>query len=157
MPRRSPLIAIAAGLLAAGCGATGPVGITPPHPIASIEQRCEALGRVLPAKLVGLDARRTSPHSPLTHAWGTPAVTLACGVPKPSGYRPNASSTLAVNNLLWFETIQGSKVIWTAIRPGTTKASTMYVQLSVPRAYPAADAFLTALTGTIKAADTPSS
>jgi hypothetical protein len=153
VPRRPPLIAAAAGLiLAAGCGGSGPVRITPPQPPASVVAQCEALDRLLPAKLVGLDGRRTSPKSSLTRAWGTPAITLTCGAPKPAGYRPTSSSTLAVDNVLWFETVQGNKVTWTAIRGGHGGGPTVFVALAVPRAYPAAEAFLTTLAAPLKAA-----
>jgi hypothetical protein len=49
------------------------------------DPRCAALVAGLPVDLTAtLTRRRTSPASPVTRAWGDPAVTLTCGMRPPA-------------------------------------------------------------------------
>jgi hypothetical protein len=114
--------------------------------------QCVRLGNEVPDKLGGLHARKTSPASSLTFAWGSPAITLSCGVPKPSGYSAASSQTLAVNGVRWYQQIESSVVVWTAIRPDAARAHQIFVALRVPTHYTASDAFLTELAGPLKTA-----
>lgn len=115
-------------------------------------EQCDHLGNQVPDRLGGLHARKTTPASPLTFAWGSPAVTLSCGVAKPVGYSPTSSATLAVNGVRWYQQVQSGVVVWTAIRPGPAPAGHVYVALRVPTHYTASDTFLTALAVPLKTA-----
>jgi hypothetical protein len=103
------------------------------------------LGNQVPDHLGGLRARKTSPASSLTFAWGSPPVTLTCGVSKPTGYSPSSSQTLDVDGVRWFQQVESAVVVWTAIRPASTPHARIYVALRVPTHYTAGDVFLTAL------------
>jgi hypothetical protein len=50
-----------------------------------------------------LDQRQidTRPPSDLTAAWGSPAITLACGVPAPAALGPT-SSLITIEGVDWF-------------------------------------------------------
>jgi hypothetical protein len=136
-------------LSSAGCTASA-VSIDPAHPSGLVVEGCDRLGTALPDSLGGLKVRPTRPKSPLTHAWGSPAVTLSCGVSKPTGYRPDSSSTLSVNNVQWFEQVGKDAVTWTAVRPTPLSPNRIYVALIVPKKYQQGAAFLTALAGPLK-------
>ncbi|MGN6473310.1 MAG: DUF3515 domain-containing protein [Mycobacteriales bacterium] len=138
-------------LLTSACSA-GAVPLSPPHPAGDVAAACAHLGDQVPDRLGGLRARRTSPRSSLTFAWGSPAVTLSCGVPRPAGYSPTSTQTLAVDGVRWFQQIASSVVVWTAVRPGPAPQRTVYVALRVPTHYTASDVFLTALAGPMKTA-----
>jgi len=45
--------------------------------------------------------REVTPASPLTTAWGDPAIVLRCGVGRPAGYQPTADLA-TVNGVDWF-------------------------------------------------------
>ncbi|HVW81252.1 MAG TPA: DUF3515 family protein [Mycobacteriales bacterium] len=128
------------------------VSVTPPHPNVLVASRCEGLAAVLPDTLAGLKRRPTTPKSPLIHAWGSPAVTLACGVPAPAGYHAASTPTLSVDNVQWYEQVGKAAVTWTAIRPTPLSAHRIYVALAVPKSYQQGASFLTALTTPLKAA-----
>ncbi|HVU73241.1 MAG TPA: DUF3515 family protein [Mycobacteriales bacterium] len=63
-----------------GCG-TGAVRLSPPVPPPAVAAACARVVAALPHDLdADLKGRKTSPGSPYTRAWGSPAVTLRCGV-----------------------------------------------------------------------------
>jgi hypothetical protein len=128
------------------------VALTPPDPPGTVIAQCDQLGNQVPDRLGGLHARKTAPASSLTFAWGSPAVTLSCGVPKPTGFSPKSSQTLAVNGVRWYQQLGDSDVVWTAIRPGPQPDGHIYVELRVPTHYPASDSYLAALAEPLKAA-----
>jgi hypothetical protein len=138
-------------VLATGCS-DGPVKVTIPNPTGAIQQQCAHLGDRLPATLDKLRDRRTSPRSTLVHAWGSPAVTLTCGVAKPHGYFADSASTTAVNDVEWFQAIESQDVVWTAIRENQSGPGQIFIALTVPKKYAAADAYLVELSGPIKGA-----
>lgn len=138
-------------LLVAACS-TGAVSVVPPHPVGTVLEKCDHLGNAVPDRLGGLHARKTTPASPLTFAWGSPAVTLRCGVGRPGGFSPLSSTTLGVDGVRWYQQVGESVVVWTAIRPGPKPAGHVYVELRVPTHYPAGDQFLTALSAPLKVA-----
>ncbi len=61
-----------------------------PTTTGSVTQQCAALSRTLPATLMGLSKRATTPSSPNTAAWGDPAVTLRCGAGLPGVLDPHS-------------------------------------------------------------------
>ncbi|HEX3898901.1 MAG TPA: DUF3515 family protein [Mycobacteriales bacterium] len=134
---------------ASACNAAA-VSIDPPSPSGLVVESCDRLGTALPDSLGGLKVRPTKPRSSLTHAWGSPPVTLSCGVAKPSGYSPDSSSTLSVDNVQWYEQVGKDDAIWTAVRPTPLSANRIYVALIVPKSYQQGAAFLTALASPLK-------
>jgi hypothetical protein len=123
--------ALLVGGVVAGCSSSA-LHVTPPAPSNVAAERCAHLGDLLPATLHDsgkrLNARVITPLSPLTHAWGNPAVVLRCGVPTPAGYSPTATTT-QVDGVSWFQDVTASTVVWTALRPGVD------VELAVPTTY----------------------
>jgi hypothetical protein len=97
---------------------------------------CARLVDHLPNQLENLNSRLVSPRSPLVHAWGSRAVVLRCGVPRPVRYDPNSPSTAQVNGVDWFQQVQTKAVVWTAVR------KTANVELTVPTSYDAQGGFL---------------
>jgi hypothetical protein len=49
----------------------------------------------------GAARRATSPDSSLTAAWGSPAVVLRCGVPRPAALEPT-SQLVTIDGVDWF-------------------------------------------------------
>lgn len=84
-------LALLAAAAAAALGVTALVrsgldpAVAPPPPLADAEaaRRCVALVAGLPDTLSGQERRGTRPASDLTTAYGTPAVTVRCGVQEP--------------------------------------------------------------------------
>jgi hypothetical protein len=111
--------------------------VTPPLPPNSAVPVCNRLNDQLPNLLERLQSRPTRPRSPLVHAWGNVhPVVLRCGVPVPSGYSEASPQTAQVDNVTWFQQLQGDHVVWTAIRKAVN------VELTIPTHYEAQGAFL---------------
>ncbi|GLW62571.1 hypothetical protein Arub01_08150 [Actinomadura rubrobrunea] len=129
--RRAPRVRTAlaallpAALLAAGCGA-GAVRVPVPTPDAATARLCAGLR--LPEKVLGHERRDTTPESPLTAAWGSPAIALRCGVPRPPELRPD-SQLMTINGVDWFGVPVDRPVTFTAV------ARQAYVEVTVPAAY----------------------
>ncbi|QFG25375.1 DUF3515 domain-containing protein [Actinomadura sp. WMMB 499] len=136
MVRRRGALAMALAMvavLAAACG-DGAVQVRPPEPDAATQRLCEGLR--LPEKLHGRDRRDTSPESALTAAWGSPAIGLRCGVPRPAALRPE-SQLVTINGLDWFPAPGEPPVTFTAV------ARQAYVEVTVPPEYhPAGDVLI---------------
>ena len=82
----------------------------------------------LPEQLAGQPARETDPESPLTAAWGSPAITVRCGVPEPATL--GATSQLeSVNDVDWFPEELTAGYLF------TTYGRQTYVEVSVPDDY----------------------
>ncbi|CNE10004.1 secreted protein [Mycobacterium tuberculosis] len=137
--RWSAALAVVA-VLAAGCG--GAVQVPVPSPDAAGTRLCEGLR--LPEKVHGQERRDTSPDSPLTAAWGSPAIALRCGVPRPAALRP-ASQLVTINGIDWFGTPTDRPVTWTAV------GRQAYVEVTVPPKYDPAGDVLIELGPSIKA------
>ncbi len=127
--------------LAAGCG-DGAVQIAAPTPDASTARLCGGLR--LPEKVHGQERRDTSPDSPLTAAWGSPAIALRCGVPRPPTLQP-ASQLQTINGVDWFGYPSDHPVTWTAV------SRQAYVEVTVPAKYQPAGDVLIELGDAIKA------
>jgi hypothetical protein len=111
--------------------------VTPPSPRNAVVTVCAQLNDQLPNLLQHLQSRVTSPRSPLVHAWGnTHPVVLRCGVAKPRGYSESSSQTAVVNGVTWFQQLEATDVVWTAIR------RTANIELAIPKSYAAQGAFL---------------
>ncbi|MEV4440410.1 DUF3515 domain-containing protein [Streptomyces sp. NPDC049577] len=100
-----PVVPVLALLLcpAVACSSTdeaaGPAVPTPPAREAAL---CRALHKELPATVDGRQRRATDPASDFTAAWGDPAISLRCGVPKPGLLRRNPGSDAAeIDGVAW--------------------------------------------------------
>ena len=118
-------LALVSALLVAGCG-EGAVRVPVPTPDPAVARLCAGLR--LPETVLGAKRRDTSPDSPLTAAWGSPAIALRCGVPRPAALRPDAQ-LVTVNGVDWFGEPADRPVTFTAV------ARQAYVEVTVPRKY----------------------
>ena len=118
-------------LLTAGCSA-GAVQVPAPSPSpdATTVKLCASLK--LPDKLAGLERRKTDPDSPLVAAWGSPAIALRCGVPRPvdpaTGNIPRVDT---INGTEWYAAPGDPPVTWTLV------GRKVYVEVTIPKKYPA--------------------
>ena len=62
---------------------------------------CDRLSTLLPREVDGAKKRDTEPSAPTTSAWGSPPITLRCGVGVPAGLKPT-SELVTVNGVDWF-------------------------------------------------------
>ncbi|WP_433477856.1 DUF3515 domain-containing protein [Spirillospora sp. CA-142024] len=139
--RRLAAVLAGAALLAAGCG-DGAVQVPVPSPDAATQRLCQGLR--LPEKVHGKERRDTDPSSPLTAAWGSPAIALRCGVPRPPALRPT-SELVTINGIDWFGQPTGRPVTFTAV------GRQAYVEVTVPPKYNPAGDVLIELGPSIKA------
>lgn len=133
--------------LAAGCGA-GAVEVPVPRPDPAAARLCHALRDRLPHRTHGRAPRDTTPTSPYVMAWGSPAIVLRCGVPRPAGLRPT-SELAVINGISWLGLPTGRPVTFTAV------GRLAYVEVTVPAAYAPPGDVLIELSGPIKAAVPP--
>jgi hypothetical protein len=136
-----PLTAL---VLAAGCGA-GAVEAPVPRPPASIAHLCQTLRDRLPAKVHGRSRRSTTPKSPLVTAWGSPAIVVRCGMPRPLALKPT-SDLVVINGLNWLPVPPDRPVTFTAV------GRQAYIEVTVPAVYEPPGDVLIELGGPIKAA-----
>jgi hypothetical protein len=141
---RRGLVAVAA-CLAGFLTACGQVELPPPAAGPDTVRLCAALHDRLPARLHGRSRRGTAPRSELTAAWGSPAIALRCGVPRPAAMRPT-SELVTVNGIAWFPRPPDRPVTFTAV------GRAAYVEVTVPAAYAPAGDVLIELTAAIRAA-----
>lgn len=121
--------------------------MTPPTPDAATQDVCSALSARLPDTVAGLDRRTTTPPTSNTAAWGDPPIVLRCGVPRPAALTAT-SQLYTVDGVDWFpEALTEGTLL-------TTYGRTAYVEVTVPRTYPAGAA-VSDLTAAITAADPP--
>ena len=126
MPRRPPLILL--GLLLAGCASSAPelpvVDVAP----GTAAPGCAALIAALPASLgEKIPARRVRPSSGSTAAWGSPPITLRCGVPRGS----IRDDRYVFDSVAWLVHDDGATHRW------TTADRRVPVEVVIPDAYDA--------------------
>jgi Protein of unknown function (DUF3515) len=104
------------------------VKVAPPPALPAAAQRaCQELIAALPTDLGDLPARPVDSPSPYVAAWGEPAVTLRCGVPRPPSFIATAD-VQQINGVSWFAERRGPTTAWTAVdRP-------VYVEVLAPAA-----------------------
>jgi hypothetical protein len=108
---------------------------TPEPTSASAEQQCAALTKAVPHTVDNEARRDTKPSSPLTAAWGDPAITLRCAVPEPEILRPGSktydptSEEAYINGVAWLieKTSNGYRF--------TAAQRAVYIEVDVPSAY----------------------
>ena len=104
------------------------VKVAPPPALSAAQQRaCQDLISALPTDLGDLPARPVDSSSPYVAAWGEPAVTLRCGVPRPPSFIATAD-VQQINGVTWFPERRGATTAWVVVdRP-------VYVEVLVPAA-----------------------
>jgi hypothetical protein len=104
------------------------VEVAPPPALSAAQQRaCQDLISALPTDLGDLPARPVDSSSPYVAAWGEPAVTLRCGVPRPPSFIATAD-VQQINGVTWFPERRGATTAWVVVdRP-------VYVEVLVPAA-----------------------
>lgn len=110
--------------------ACGPakVAVPLPTPDAATSTLCNQLIDGLPNQVVSQDQRQVADDKKLTAAWGNPAITLRCGVGRPSGFTPE-SSIIAINGVDWF-----AEQLTAGWRFTSTNTN-MYIEVNVPGKY----------------------
>jgi Protein of unknown function (DUF3515) len=136
---------VTGGLLAfvSACGA-GAVEVPVPRPGPVAAGLCRALHDRLPRTLHGLSRRSTTSTSPMVTAWGSPAIVVRCGVPRPAQLRP-ASQLEVLDRVSWLPVPPDRPVTFTAV------GRRAYVEVTVPAKYAPAGAVLLDLAGPITA------
>jgi hypothetical protein len=89
---------------------------------------CADLADSLPDTVTDQEGRATEPTSPLTAAWGEPAIVLRCGVPRP-GALTRTSQLVTVNGVDWFAEELTEGYVF------TTYGRQVYVEVTVPDDY----------------------
>jgi len=101
------------------------VPVDPPETSAEQSAICRDLQTLLPDPLDGRPSRQTGPLSPLTAAWGDPAVVLRCGVARPAALTLT-SQLFQADGVSWFaEQVSGG---WRFTATGRK----VYVEVTVP-------------------------
>ena len=95
----------------AGCTSSPPVHVTVPD---GPGRACAALHQRLPDDVDGRSSRATDPSSVRTAAWGSPAVTLRCGVRRPAGFADD-SELIEVDGVGWFLDERSSAYVFTRV------------------------------------------
>ncbi|MVA75648.1 DUF3515 family protein [Auraticoccus sp. F435] len=116
-------------------GCTAEVALEQPAPQGAAAEVCTQLVADLPAAVAGQTARDvTGPATgKLTAAWGTPPITLRCGVAEPAALEPT-SQCFEVEGVGWFAEPATDGYLFTTI------GRTAFVEVGVPSRYaPEAD------------------
>ncbi|MBO0810939.1 MAG: DUF3515 domain-containing protein [Microlunatus sp.] len=117
-------------LLVAAC--SGPADVTAPTPSGAARTICRNLISHTPDVVDGQQRREITRPSPYTAAWGNPAITLSCGVPKPPGLNA-ASECFEVDGVGWFSEQRSDGYRFTTI------GRRVYAQVLVPKKYVPSD------------------
>jgi hypothetical protein len=113
---------------------SGPVAVEPPDidsgntMNATVLSVCSELSAQLPDTVADQEFRATEPESPFTAAWGTPAIVLRCGVPRPAALS-RTSQLISINGVDWFAEELTSGYLF------TTYGRQVYVEVTVPDDY----------------------
>ncbi|MER6128574.1 DUF3515 domain-containing protein [Streptomyces sp. NPDC001795] len=100
-----------------------------PSPDAKVAKLCQNLDKVLPRKVEDRDRNDPEPRSALTAGWGSPAIILRCGVPRPAQMSDSEADGVEVNDVGWLlqKENDGSFRFTTTLRQA-------YVEVSIPKA-----------------------
>ncbi|MER6627818.1 DUF3515 domain-containing protein [Streptomyces sp. NPDC000987] len=100
-----------------------------PSPSPKAAKLCRNLDEALPAKVDGQSRRDPEPASALTAGWGSPAIILRCGVPRPSEMNDPEADGVEANGVGWLlqKRDDGSFRFTTTLRLA-------YVEVTIPEA-----------------------
>lgn len=130
---RLGLPVLAALAAVSGCSLNSTPPIAEPSPTGSAAASCRQVMDALPGKVAGLERTSTGTD---TAGWGNPAITLRCGVPRPTGLSATSRCD-EVNGVGWY-----SEQFTEAWR-FTTIGRVGYIEVTVPAVHsPAADALV---------------
>jgi hypothetical protein len=101
----------------------------------SAQAQCAALTKAAPQTVDDEKRRGTSPSSPLTAAWGDPAITLRCGVPEPEILRPGSKTYNPTAEEGYFNGVAWLIEKTSAGYRFTAAQRAVYVEVDVPNAY----------------------
>ncbi|MDN5382214.1 MULTISPECIES: DUF3515 domain-containing protein [Streptomyces] len=121
-----PLLALLAA--AVGCSSSdGSAAVAVPSPDATVTGLCRNLDEALPRTVDGLSREDPRPASALTAGWGSPAIILRCGVPRPAAMDDPEADGVEVNGVGWLMQQQddGSFRFTTTLRVA-------YVEVTIP-------------------------
>lgn len=110
-------------------GCSGAIDVGPPTDVEPASaQVCADLAGNLPDTVADQESRSTEPESPLTAAWGEPAIVLRCGVPRPAALT-RTSQLVSVNGVDWFAEELTEGYVF------STYGRQVYVEVTVPDDY----------------------
>jgi hypothetical protein len=128
--------AAVAVVMLGGCGSgEGPVDITSADPEGSAGELCRTLVDGLPDTMFDEPRRTAEPDPETTAAWGDPAVTLRCGVPRPEVLEPD-SELMVISDVAWLAQPPEAPSLYTAV------GRDVYVEMEIPPSYGAPAAAL---------------
>ncbi|MEV0996327.1 DUF3515 family protein [Nonomuraea sp. NPDC050202] len=116
-------------LALAGCGGT--VQVEPPVPEGEAVAACDKLATLLPQTLDGDERGTSTPESPYVAVWGSGAVALRCGVPRPARMAPT-DTLQEIGGVGWFPD-PDKPALFTAV------TDTAYVEVTVGGEHVAAE------------------
>jgi hypothetical protein len=123
--------------------ATGPVGMAAPDLPEQTATVCRALVAALPDVLRDRTRRQVSAGPEQNAAYGDPAITLACGGPRPSV--DPTGDVYVLSRVCWYEVPgPGSSTVW------TTVDRTVPVTVTVPAAYDPPGQWVIAFSGPVR-------
>ncbi|MEV5438115.1 DUF3515 domain-containing protein [Streptomyces sp. NPDC052682] len=123
------LPALALLITVAGCSsADDSASAAVPRPNARTAKLCRNLDKVLPATVDGERREDPQPASALTAGWGSPAIILRCGVPRPAQMNDPEADGAEVNGVGWLlhKRDDGSFAFTTTLREA-------YVEVTIPK------------------------
>ncbi|GED84526.1 DUF3515 domain-containing protein [Streptomyces sp. 6-11-2] len=119
---------LAALITVAGCSpGDDSATVAVPGPRPSVAGLCRDLDRELPGKVDGLSREDPRPASALTAGWGSPAIILRCGVPRPAAMDDPEADGAEVNDVGWLLQKQGDGSF-----RFTTTLRLAYVEVTIP-------------------------
>jgi Protein of unknown function (DUF3515) len=116
------------GHAAAQAEAKGPVTMAAPSLAADAKQACLAFIAKLPAKIRTLDQRSVTTGAEQNAAYGSPAITVACGGPGVGKIDPT-STIYPMSGVCWYAAKTATGSVW------TTLDRAYPVQVTVPTKY----------------------
>ncbi len=120
-----------------------------PAPPAADAKACQALVDALPDRVSDQPRREVASGASYAAAWGDPALTLVCGVPRPAGFDQVAVCT-TVNGVDWF--IPQDQLDAMGDLTMTTVNREVLVRVQMPGRYGPPAATLADLSAAVKAA-----
>ncbi|MEV4502496.1 DUF3515 family protein [Streptomyces klenkii] len=133
---RSLPVAVVLLAVAGSSSVSGAAARAVPRPPAQEAARCRALHAQLPATVAGLLRGTPRSASEFTAQWGTPAVFLRCGVPRPEALRVGSphfdryGSAWDLGGIEWYPQQQADG----SVRFLATKRSA-WVEVTLPKEY----------------------
>jgi hypothetical protein len=115
-------------ITATGCSSSDDSAtVAVPSPDAAVTKLCRNLDGALPRTVDGLSRQDPRPASALTAGWGSPAIILRCGVPRPAAMDDPEADGAEVDGVGWLLQKQGDGSF-----RFTTTLRLAYVEVTIP-------------------------